>query len=77
MVALLGVGVLPALPASATPQAPPSLAQGNNWEVKPVASGYQLTLRLDAPAPMRASLPLLAVNGVPLGWRSSRRISAL
>ncbi|TCC60381.1 hypothetical protein E0H73_20825 [Kribbella pittospori] len=67
MVALLGVGVLPALPATATPQAPPSLAQGNNWEVEPVASGYQLTLRLDAPAPMRASLPLLAVNGVPLG----------
>ncbi|WP_433161127.1 Calx-beta domain-containing protein [Kribbella sp. CA-247076] len=26
-----------------------------------------MTLRLEAPAPMRASLPLLAVNGVPIG----------
>ncbi len=65
MVALLGVG---ALPANAAPILPPSsVANGNNWDVRPVASGYQLTLRLDAPAPMRASLPLLAVDGVPIG----------
>lgn len=64
MVALLGVGTLT---ATAAPPAPPSVATGNEWEVKPVAGGYQLTLRLDEPAPMRASLPLLAVDGVPLG----------
>jgi len=64
MVVLLGVGTLTAM---AAPPAPPSIAKGNNWDVEPVAGGYQLTLRLDAPAPMRASLPLLAVDGVPLG----------
>ncbi|TDD15461.1 hypothetical protein E1218_31395, partial [Kribbella turkmenica] len=65
MVALLSVGLLP---ANATPhRPPPSVASGHNWDVKPVAAGYQLTLRLQAPAPMRASLPLLAVNGVPIG----------
>ncbi|MGW1343685.1 Calx-beta domain-containing protein [Kribbella sp. NPDC002412] len=35
--------------------------------MRPAAGGYQLTLRLEAPAPMRASLPLLAVNGTPIG----------
>ncbi|MGW7684483.1 Calx-beta domain-containing protein [Kribbella sp. NPDC054772] len=35
--------------------------------MRPVAGGYQLTLHLDAPAAMRASLPLLAVDGKPLG----------
>lgn len=65
MVALLAVGTLT---ANAAPVLPPSsVATGNNWDVKPVASGYQLTLRLEAPAPMRASLPLLAVDGVPIG----------
>ncbi|MEV5964123.1 Calx-beta domain-containing protein [Kribbella sp. NPDC051952] len=65
MVALLGVGTLTA--TAAPPAPPPPVAKGNNWTVEPVAGGYQLTLRLDAPAPMRASLPLLAVDGVPLG----------
>jgi hypothetical protein len=66
MVALLGVGALTAT-AAPPPSHAQSVAKGNNWDVKPVAGGYQLTLRLDAPAPMRASLPLLAVDGVPLG----------
>jgi hypothetical protein len=64
MVALLGVGTLTAV---AGPPTPPSVATGNNWNVEPVVGGYRLTLRLDAPAPMRASLPLLAVDGVPVG----------
>jgi hypothetical protein len=71
MVALLGVG---ALQANAVPDPdvrntppPSSVAKGNNWHIEPVAGGYRLTLRLEAPAPMRASLPLLAVNGVPIG----------
>ncbi|WP_241998204.1 Calx-beta domain-containing protein [Kribbella sp. VKM Ac-2569] len=58
---LLGVG-----PLTAT-ASPPVVAQSNQWDVQPVASGYQLTLHLDAPAPMRASLPLLEVDGTPLG----------
>ncbi|WP_328518623.1 hypothetical protein [Kribbella sp. NBC_00359] len=64
MVALLSAGTLTAV---AAPPMPPSVAKGNNWNVEPVAGGYWLTLRLDAPAPMRASLPLLAVDGVPVG----------
>ncbi|TCO45459.1 Calx-beta domain-containing protein [Kribbella antiqua] len=63
MGALLGVAAM--VPAPAAP--PPAVALGNQWDVTPVAGGYQLTLRLDAPAPMRASLPLLAVDGVPIG----------
>ncbi|WP_329002468.1 hypothetical protein OHA18_04995 [Kribbella sp. NBC_00709] len=55
------------LTAAAAPPTPPSVAQGNQWDVRPVTGGYQLTLHLDAPAPMRASLPLLAVDGKPLG----------
>ncbi|MGZ0151728.1 Calx-beta domain-containing protein [Kribbella sp. WER1] len=35
--------------------------------MRPLADGYQLTLHLDAPAPLRASLPLLEVDGTPLG----------
>jgi hypothetical protein len=61
-VALLGLGLLP---ATAAP--PPIVAQSNHWDVRPVAAGYQLTLHLDQPAPMRASLPLLEVDGKPLG----------
>ncbi|HEY9337402.1 MAG TPA: Calx-beta domain-containing protein [Kribbella sp.] len=58
---LLGVG-----PLTAT-AAPPVVAQSNHWDVRPLANGFQLTLRLDEPAPMRASLPLLEVDGKPLG----------
>ncbi|MDX3002913.1 Calx-beta domain-containing protein [Kribbella solani] len=74
MAALLGVGTLTA--AAAAPEPPPAqesapvaakVAQGNQWDVRAVKGGYQLTLRLDAPAPMRASLPLLVVDGRPVG----------
>ncbi|WP_344241230.1 Calx-beta domain-containing protein [Kribbella hippodromi] len=59
------------LTAAAAPEPPPpaavKVAQGNQWDVRAVQGGYQLTLRLDAPAPMRASLPLLVVDGRPMG----------
>ncbi|MFI5731895.1 Calx-beta domain-containing protein [Kribbella sp. NPDC051587] len=68
MVALLGVGLLSAPAASAAaPQPAPEIAKGNNWDVRQVAGGYQLTLRLGTPAPMRSALPLLAVDGEPIG----------
>ncbi len=69
MVALLGVGLItvPSASASTAPPPAPTIAQGNNWDVRPVADGYQLTLRLGAPAPMRSALPLLAVDGKPIG----------
>lgn len=37
MVALLGVGTMTAV---AAPPAPPSIAKGNNWNIEPVAGGY-------------------------------------
>ncbi|MDX6258601.1 MAG: hypothetical protein QOH84_289 [Kribbellaceae bacterium] len=68
MVALLGGALLaPIGSAQAAPPDPQFVAKGKNWDVKPVAGGYQVTLRLDAPAPMRDALPLIAVNGVPVG----------
>ncbi|NIK57290.1 Calx-beta domain-containing protein [Kribbella shirazensis] len=35
--------------------------------MRAVAGGYQLALHLNSPAPLRASLPLLEVDGKPLG----------
>jgi hypothetical protein len=64
MVALLGSG-LTAPVAPAAP--PPPVAQGKNWTVEPVAGGYRITLRLDAPAPLRDALPLLSVDGETIG----------
>ncbi|MFI5712397.1 Calx-beta domain-containing protein [Kribbella sp. NPDC051620] len=68
-VALLGGALLaPVGPAHAAPPEPgQSVAQGKNWTVRPVGDGYEVTLRLDAPAPMRNALPLIAVNGEPVG----------
>lgn len=67
VVALLGAALLaPAGPAQAAPPDQP-VAKGKNWEIHPEAGGYRITLRLDAPAPMRGALPLIAVNGVPVG----------
>ena len=64
---LLGGALLgPAAQAQAA-TAPPPLAEGKNWEVKPVAGGYQVTLRLTTPAPLRDALPLIAVDGKPVG----------
>jgi hypothetical protein len=67
VLALLGGALL--TPAGQAQAAPPelSVAQGNKWVVEPVAGGYRVTLRLDEPAPMRDALPLIAVNGVPVG----------
>ncbi|WBQ07055.1 Calx-beta domain-containing protein [Kribbella sp. CA-293567] len=67
MLALLGGALLtPVGQAQAAPPEP-SVAKGNDWVVEPVAGGYRVTLRLDAPAPMRDALPLIAVNGEPVG----------
>ncbi|MEV6416536.1 Calx-beta domain-containing protein [Kribbella sp. NPDC051718] len=68
-VALLGGALLSpvGLAHAAPPEPGQSVAQGKNWTVRPVADGYQVTLRLDAPAPMRNALPLIAVNGEPVG----------
>ncbi|WP_328991775.1 hypothetical protein OG394_36220 [Kribbella sp. NBC_01245] len=43
------------------------VGQGDDWTVKPAAGGFLITKRLDAPVRMRAALPLLAIDGVPVG----------
>lgn len=43
------------------------MANGKNWDVTPVAGGYKITLKLDAPAPLRDALPLIAVDGKTVG----------
>ncbi|NOL43312.1 hypothetical protein HPO96_23995 [Kribbella sandramycini] len=67
MVALLGVGTTLAPSAAAAPPDPPSVAEGNKWNVQQVPGGYRVSVVLDAPVPMRAALPQLAADGVPLG----------
>ncbi|WP_020385748.1 Calx-beta domain-containing protein [Kribbella catacumbae] len=67
VVALLGAALL--APAGQAQAAPPDqpVAKGKNWEIHPEAGGYRVTLHLGAPAPMRGALPLIAVNGKPVG----------
>ncbi|MEU4394691.1 Calx-beta domain-containing protein [Kribbella sp. NPDC023855] len=67
MIALLGAALL--APVGQAQAAPPDqpVAKGKNWEIHPEAGGYRITLHLDAPAPMRDALPLIAVDGVPVG----------
>ncbi|MBB5837256.1 hypothetical protein [Kribbella italica] len=48
-----------------TGQASPT--ESKDWSIKPVATGYEVTLRLAEPVPMRAALPLLAVDGRVVG----------
>ncbi|WP_328327777.1 hypothetical protein OHA70_01825 [Kribbella sp. NBC_00382] len=65
---IAGALLVPAGTAQAAPPSPGnSVAQGKNWQVLPVAGGYRVTLHLDAPAPKRDALPLIAVDGVPVG----------
>jgi hypothetical protein len=64
MFALLGVGLATAADAAASPS---PVAKGKDWTVEPAAGGFRITLRLNNPAPMRDALPLLAVDGVPVG----------
>ncbi|WP_405059277.1 hypothetical protein OG474_42040 [Kribbella sp. NBC_01505] len=45
----------------------PAVVQGENWQIRPVDGGYQVTLLLDKPLPVRDALPMLAVDGVPVG----------
>jgi hypothetical protein len=71
------LGVVPVLalallvPASQS-QAAPTVGQASptenkDWSIDPVPTGYRVTLRLDTPTPMRAALPMLAVDGRVVG----------
>ena len=63
-------GVL-ALPAAADPGTDPTaatpVAQGDDWTVTPSAGGYDVTLHLDDPLPLRAAAPVLLVDGKDVG----------
>ncbi|GAA1601713.1 hypothetical protein GCM10009789_64900 [Kribbella sancticallisti] len=67
VIALLGGAS--AGPVAAAQAAPPDqpVVKGKDWRVEPVADGYRVTLDLTTPAPLRDALPLIAVNGVPVG----------
>ncbi|GGD16240.1 Ig-like domain repeat protein [Nocardioides daphniae] len=59
--ALLAVPLLAALPAA---NAAPS---GDGWSVTAAPGGYQVTVDLDKPLPMRSDAPTLVVDGTTLG----------
>ncbi|MDM7892923.1 hypothetical protein [Curtobacterium caseinilyticum] len=68
-IAAVVTGVL-ALPAHADPadaSAVAPVAQGDDWTVTPTAGGYDVTLDLDAPLPIRAAAPVLVVDGQDVG----------
>jgi hypothetical protein len=54
-----------ATPTEQTAQGP--VIQGTDWRVEPARDGYRLTLRLTEPVPMRDAMPLLSVDGKPVG----------
>jgi hypothetical protein len=63
----LGIG-LPSAPADAdTTSAVPAAAPDGPWSVDRVTGGYQVTLHLKQPLPVRDALPELAVDGASVG----------
>ncbi|ONI71998.1 hypothetical protein BWI15_18040 [Kribbella sp. ALI-6-A] len=63
---LIPAGQSQAGPTGATTQqVEPS--ENKDWSIQPVPTGYRITLRLSTPAPMRAALPMLAVDGRVIG----------
>ncbi|MDP9737407.1 hypothetical protein [Curtobacterium sp. 260] len=62
-----GAFVTPAHADPAGPAAAAPVAQGEDWAVTPAAGGYDVTLDLDAPLPVRAAAPVLVVDGQEIG----------
>ncbi|WP_460653822.1 alpha/beta hydrolase [Kribbella endophytica] len=59
--------LVPAIQSQAAVQSQAAQTENKDWSIEPVAAGYEVTLRLAAPVPMRAALPLLAVDGRVVG----------
>ncbi|PFG20056.1 S-layer homology domain-containing protein [Serinibacter salmoneus] len=57
----------PALAAPAAPASATGTTDGEDWTVTTVPGGYEVTLELDAPVEVRASLPSLTVDGEEIG----------
>ncbi|MDD9205957.1 hypothetical protein PU560_05665, partial [Georgenia sp. 10Sc9-8] len=66
---LAGALAVTAAPATyaATDLPDPVVVEGDDWTVEQVPGGYELTLELDDPLPMRAAAPVLEVDGEPVG----------
>jgi trimeric autotransporter adhesin len=62
---LLTVGLATGLPVPA--HADDTVASGQNWSVTQVPGGYQVDLELDEPLPIVDDLPVLEVDGEPIG----------
>ena len=65
---LLSTGVLAAALATLPPVAASAAsADGDNWSVQQVPGGYQVTVDLDAPLPVRDDAPSIEADGRSLG----------
>lgn len=68
--ALLAALIVPS-PAGAAPAPPEALATevaaGPNWSVERAPGGYQVTVELDRPLPIRGDAPTIVVDGEPIG----------
>jgi hypothetical protein len=69
--ALLAALIVPS-PAGAAPAPPDELAgaevaAGSNWSVERAPGGYQVTVELDRPLPIRGDAPTIVVDGEPIG----------
>src|SRR5688572_6405727 len=63
---------LPGLPLDATaavaaPDHDPNLASGGDWTVTRAAGGYEVTVDLAKPLPMRSDAPTIVVDGESIG----------
>ncbi|MFF3753503.1 Ig-like domain repeat protein [Streptomyces sp. NPDC002018] len=68
LVALGALSVLTAPVASAAPPADsPVVRSGDGWTVSRAAGGYVVSLKLDAPLPVKGDLPELVADGTDLG----------
>ncbi len=66
----LVAAVLPGLPlnaAAAAPDPDPTLASGGDWTVTRAAGGYEVTIDLAKPLPMRSDAPTIVVDGEAIG----------
>lgn len=51
--------------ASAAPD--PTVAEGSDWSVSRAPGGYEVTVELDAPLPIRSDAPTVVVDGTSIG----------
>ncbi|MBB5790039.1 hypothetical protein [Jiangella mangrovi] len=67
LLAALVAGPSPAGAAPAPPEPAAEVASGPNWSVERAPGGYQVTVELDRPLPIRGDAPTIVVDGEPIG----------